>query len=127
QAESLQSGERLGLDWRKARNGGLIQHAVAHNTQASGALRNKHVSIRKKGEAPRMRESFCDDGYANLVLLPRVEDEWPIAEWRNGYSRARPLSPLLRISGNDDEDNHNSQSQPTFHNVLPGDRHIVLL
>src|SRR5262245_1040847 len=74
-----------------------------------------------------MRQSFRDDGYANLVLLPRVEDEWPIAERRNGYSRTLPLSPLLRISSNHDDHNHNSQSQPTFHNVLPGDRHIVLL
>src|SRR5262245_65936333 len=74
-----------------------------------------------------MRESFRDDGYANLVLLPRVENEWPLAERRNGYSRTRPLSPLLRISSNDGDHNHTSQNQPTFHNVLPGDRRIVLL
>src|SRR5438552_1622837 len=74
-----------------------IEHAIAQNSQSSRPLADQDVTVRKKGHAPRMRQTLRYHYNANLVLFARVEDKRPIAQWGHRYSRSRRL--LLRESG----------------------------
>src|SRR5262245_33922637 len=63
-----------------------IEHPITNDPQASGTFRHKHTAVRKKREAPRMRQTFTDDGDANASrALIRVVSPRPIAQRYNRH------------------------------------------